>query len=638
MGIACENSSQEHEFFKAKSWRSNLFLSATILLFVLIASISAQAQSVIPANRTVDWSNVGIPGGIPSANWPVYKTLSPSGTADDSVAIQNAINAAPAGSVVVLTAGTYKLHRSSIVCQGKSDDFGGGVYEAGLCLTDKSVALRGTGPDKTILQYGDGANIISMGKTYLSPSNVTLINITSTASKGSTQITVASTSGIAAGTYLVVTQRNVTDPADGTLLVNNVGYADNCSYCGHDMPNNSQTQIDRVLAVSGNTVTLERPLYFDFTNVPQVFKVPMIENVGLENLRLQSTAASGSGLVYKNVNLEACAHCWVENIQSDFAVDRAHIYLSDTYGCEIVNNYVHDGYNHNSGASYSIFLEYRNSENLIQNNIEARGRHGLVLMGGSGNVMAYNYLLDDYMGEYHNTLPESATHGAHPYMNLWEGNVIANLEFDNAHGNSSYNTVFRNYISLKNNNPDTGSPMTGALFAVNIAYDNFYENVLGNIIGPYGSSCTASTYEENSGASQNPAIYKLGYYDDGGTSAPDATLAAKVGKTILRGGNWDCRSNSVVWSANVPSGSLVSTYLQQQTLPDSLYRSGKPAWFTPSGAIWPPMDPAASTKVNRIPAQICYENGPRMGGAFNPSACYSAVGPQPATNLSVIVN
>jgi hypothetical protein len=618
---------------------TRLRTSASAILVAAIAVVSAHAQSAIPAARSVDWTHAGIPGGIPSANWPIYKTISPSGTADDSVAIQNAINAAPAGSVVVLTAGTFKLHRSSVVCQGKSDDFGSGVYEAGLCLTDKSVVLRGAGPDQTMLQYGDGASIISMGRTYTSSSNVTFVNITSSASKGATQITLASVSGISTGKYLVVTQHNVNDPADGTPLVNNVGYADSCSYCGHDLPNNSQTQIDRVTAVSGNTVTLERPLYFDYTNTPQVFALSLVESVGLENLRVSSTASSGTGLQYKNVNLESCAHCWVHNVQSDWAVDKSHIYMSDTYGCEISNNYVHDGYNHNTGSLYAILLEFRNSENLIQNNIEVRGRHGLIMTGSSGNVLAYNYLLDDYMGEYHNSLPESTTHGAHPYMNLWEGNVMGNVEFDNAHGSSSHNTLFRNYVSLINNNPDTGSPMTGALFAVNIAYDDNYMNILGNVIGPWGSKCTAGTYEENYSASQNAAIYKLGYYDDGGGSAPNASLAAKVGKTILRGGNWDCVSNSVIWSSNVPSGSLASTYIAQQTLPASLYLSAKPDWFSSSGAAWPPIDTAASTKMNKIPAQLCYENGPKSGGSFNPTTCYSAAGgPAPPTNLTIVIN
>lgn len=608
-----------------------------LLLFLSLVLALPAFADIIPSNRSIDWSQAGIRGGIPGANWPITATLSPSGSADDSVAIQNAINAAPAGSVVVLNPGTYKLNRSSKICPGKSDDGSGGVYQAGLCLTDKSVVLRGAGPNKTILQYGNGANIISMGRTYLSSSQVKFINITSGATKGSTQITLDSASGITVGSYLTITQANPTD-TDGNPLANSSGY-NGCGYCGHDIPSKVMTQIDRVTAVNGNTVTLERPLYYSYTNSPQAFKLAMVENVGLENLRVQSTASSGSGGTYKNINLESCAHCWVHNVESDWAVDRSHIYLSDVYGSDISNNYVNEGYSHNSGLNYAIYIEYRGSENLIQNNIIRKARHSMVNVGGSGNVWGYNFIVDPYMGEYHNSLPENNSHGAHPYMVLFEGNVTPNIELDNTHGSNSHNTLFRNYVNLTSTNPDTGSPMTGSLFAINFAYFSNYENVFGNVIGPYGSACTAKSYEINADASQTASIYKFGYYDDGGTASPNASLSAKVGKTVLRGGNWDCKTNTVIWSNNVPSGSLASTYLAQQTLPNSLYLSSKPSWF--GSAAWPAIDPAASTKANKIPAQLCYESGPKSGGVFDPRSCYEGQvttpqNPAAPTNLRVL--
>jgi len=400
-------------------------------------------------------------------------------------------------------------------------------------------------------------------------------------------------------------------------------------------------QIDKVTAVSGNVITLERPLYLSYTNSPQVYHLPMIEGVGLENLRVNATAASGTALEFKNINLEACAHCWVHNVETDWAVDKSNIYLSDVYGSEISNNYLYEGYNHNSGANYSLLLEYRNSENLIQNNIIRKARHSTPQSGSSGNVYAYNYELDAYMGEYHNSLPETDGHSAHPFMNLWEGNVTPNFEFDFAHGSSSHNTLFRNYINLTSTDPDTGSPMTGGVIALNIAYYSNYENIVGNVLGQYGSSCTAKAYETNADAAEtNGVIYQLGYYDDGGGASPNLALSAKVGQTIVRGGNWDCKSNAVVWSSNVPSGSLVSSYLGQQTLPSSLYLSAAPSWFSASGAVWPPIDPVATTKANAIPAQLCYQSGPGAGLAYNPASCYggAVAAPQPATNLTAVAH
>src|SRR5579863_666654 len=499
------------------------WLLLSVVSFLFSFALKTQAQGVpgfIPSNRTVDWTHAGIPGGIPSANWPIYKTMSPSGSNDDSVAIQNAINAAPAGSVIVLTAGTYKLHRASTVCQGKSDDFASGVYEAGLCLTDKSVVLRGAGPDTTILQYGDGANIVSMGETYLSAANVAFITITGGSTKGSTQVTLQSVAGISPGTFLVVTEHNPTD-TDGNPLVDTTGYTGSCSNCGHGLTNNQISQINKVTAISGSTVTLEIPLYFDYTNSPQAFKLPMIQSVGLEDLRLQPTASSGTGIVFKNINLEACAYCWVHDVESDMTVDRANVYLSDVYASEISDNYLNDGYSHNSGETYMVYPEFRASQNLIQNNIISKPRHSTPMSGGSGNVFAYNYILNAHMGEYPDSLADRQTHAAHPFMNLWEGNVTSNMEMDYAHGSSSHNTLFRNYVNLTSVNQNTGMPMASALFGVNLEYYNNYENAVGNVLGPYGSTCTAVSYEINADDSQSAAIYRLGYYDDGGTPSPN---------------------------------------------------------------------------------------------------------------------
>jgi hypothetical protein len=621
-------------------------LAAGILALVACVASSTRAQivsSFLPSNRTVDWSHVGIPGGIPDANWPICQTISPSGGADDSVTIQNALNSCPAGSVVVLGAGTYTLHRTTgTVCHGKSDDYATGVYEAGLCLTDKSIVLRGAGPNNTVLNYGDGASIISMGETYLSSNQVSFIPVTSTALQGATTLTLSSVSGITVNGYIVITQTNPTD-TDGNPLINTSGYTGTCSGCGHNLTNNQMQQIDQVTAISGDTVTLARPLYFNYSTSPQVFVLPMVQSVGLENLRVVGTAASGTELEFKNINIEACAKCWVHNVESDWAVDKSNIYLSDTYENEISNNYLFEAFNHDSGADYSLLLEFRNSEDLIQNNIIRRARHSTPESGGAGNVYAYNYEINAYMGEYHNSLPETQTHAPHPYMNLWEGNVTSNWEFDFAHGSSSHNTMFRNYLDMTALDPDTNQPMTGGLIAINVAYYSNYVNLVGNVFGPYGSACKASVYETDSGTAKvNGVIYQLGYYDDGGGSSPNAALSAKVGQTILRGGNWDCVTKAAVWNNNVPSGSLASSYLAPQSLPNSLVFTSAPSYFSATGAVWPPINTSASTVVNSIPAQICYNNGPvnSLGGGFNPTSCYASSGVvvEPPTDLSAVVH
>lgn len=597
----------------------------------------------IPTSRTAtgNWRNPGIPGGIPSATFPLCTTAQAGvtlpyapigGGSDDSTNIQTAINNCPAGSVIVLTSGTFTLHRASKVCVGKSDDGANGVGEYGLCVTGKSNVLRGAGPQSTVLNYGDGGGIISMGQLYLSASNVVFIAVTSTALQGATTLTLANTTNVTVNSYVVVTQTNPTD-TDGNPLVQIGGYGGSCTYCGHDLPNNVVTQIDKVTAINGLVITLETPLFTNFVNSPQVFHLPMIENVGVENLRVVGTAQSGTGLTYKNVNMEACAHCWIHNVESDKAVDKSNFYWSDTYAGEISNNYANDGFNHNSGADYSLLCEFRCSNMLIANNIIRKARHSTPESGGSGNVYIYNYEIDAYMGDFPNSLPETEAHTPHPMFNIWEGNVTPNWEFDFAHGSNSNNTMFRNYINMTSTNPNTGLPMTGGLIAINNAYYATYDNIVGNVLGPYPTGCNASTYETDAPTSKvNGVIFQWGYFDDGGGSSPNLALSDKTRQTALLGGNWDCVNSAVLWyggipSANryTPSGTDVS-YLAQQTLPSSLVYSTAPSYFSATGAVWPPIDTGGSTKVNQIPAQICYNapGGPNssLQGNFNPTACY----------------
>jgi hypothetical protein len=92
------------------------------------------------------------------------------------------------------------------------------VSHEGSC----STRLR---PNQTILQYGDGANIMSLGKTYLSSSEVVFVPINSGASKGSALFVLQSVSG-----HLTITGTNPLD-SDRNLLVNSNGY-NGCSSCG----------------------------------------------------------------------------------------------------------------------------------------------------------------------------------------------------------------------------------------------------------------------------------------------------------------------------------------------------------------------------------------------------------------------
>src|SRR5439155_8194562 len=99
-----------------------LILSALIVGF----GAYAEAQTVISPSRMIDWSNAGVPGGIPTRA-TICATLNAGATA---TSINNAIAACPSGQVVFLNAGTYNLS-TGIIFNAKNN-----------------VTLRGAGPNQ----------------------------------------------------------------------------------------------------------------------------------------------------------------------------------------------------------------------------------------------------------------------------------------------------------------------------------------------------------------------------------------------------------------------------------------------------------------------------------------------------------
>src|SRR2546421_4683995 len=114
----------------------NLFLSALLLCL----STSVAAQSIIGANRRIDWTQAGIAGGIPNRK-TICATLSAGATYTQ---INSAIAACNNG-VVLLNPGTYNL-AGGIVFNNKSN-----------------VTLRGSGPDQTFLKFTAGNSCGGIG-------------------------------------------------------------------------------------------------------------------------------------------------------------------------------------------------------------------------------------------------------------------------------------------------------------------------------------------------------------------------------------------------------------------------------------------------------------------------------------------
>jgi len=534
------------------------------LIFLAVAgfNVAADAQ-VIPQARRIAWQP-GVSGGIPArtticANVKTSYGARGDGVADDTTPIQNAINACPAGQVVYIPAGTYRLNSRLNISKG--------------------IVLRGAGSGATFLKTYAAWHGIQVGDF---PGTPVATNVSGSPSKDATTLVVASVASpsLAVGDYIVIDQLN-----DGVEVVN----ID--SQC-RSSNTRCLSQITRITAISGLTLTIDPPLYHAYAaaQVPQVWKVnqgsSMTVGAGIEDLYLERISPTGTE-GYSNIKMVACASCWVRNIESKLAQFR-HVDLDRSFQCEIRDSFFNDGYNQGIGGfSYGVTAGHNSAANLIENNIFYHLRHSMVVIeGAAGNVFGYNYSVASYQGQ--NWLaPDMFPHAAHTTMNLYEGNIAAKIHSDFVHGSSSYNTFFRNHV-IRDSSALT---ITNARQAVVIDQQSWYTNLVRNVLGQSGQSWTA--YEDSGTRSiSGTYVYNWGYLDDGSTTTSSDT---KPKTTALRHGNYDYQSLSTKWDPTIPD----------HTLPDSLYLTSKPGFF--GGLPWPPIGPDRSPINGTIPAKEHYE-------------------------------
>ncbi len=567
--------------------------------------------SGLPTNRSMDWSQAGVPSGIPNRTTigvTINAATYGNGITDATKAIQSAIDSCPAGQVVYLPPGNY-------------------LIKGGLGSTSKSnITIRGAGPDKTVITAGltTGAQgVFSFGNSTWSsgayPANLTL-NITSGSNKGSQSVVVSSASAIAnsgldVGDLIQISAINDPSFVDG---VGSTGAIGTFSDRDHNGKRDVQ-QIVKVTGISGSTITFYPSLHWTFSPglSPQAAVIPgTVTGIGLESFKMNDIGGNNSfHFVFWN-----SSQCWIKNVES--AAAQWHAFLYQTLNIEIRDSKFHDafgGYTVDSGYG----LEARFSSDFrFENNILYNLYAPMILAAGSsGGVVGYNYIVNT-----HNTDPTvlivslDGCHGAHPMMNLFEGNTAPEFQPDYFWGSSSHQTLFRNLFS------GTDNGVTNNQKPISIDRFNRYFTLIGNVLGTpqissswpgyaptptnwiYGTTLNNYTYLQ-------PVIYRLGYPNIGNNGY--GTISAAIGDygsldpavetTLIRGGNFDYATKSVIWQSNAPANP--STYLAQQALPASLYLKSKPSWF--GNVPFPPIGPdvTATGHVNKIPARIRYEGG-----------------------------
>jgi hypothetical protein len=568
---------KERKNFKGANCSRNRRIIVSFLFFLLFGFAAGDLfGEVISFDRRVTWEgNVGVSGGIPNRT-ALCATLSPTG-GDDTSAIQNALNKCPENQVVKLNAGTF--HISGVIdWQGVAD----------------GVVLRGSGPTNTILNFSSG--YIYMRKIGSEGALSIDLDLSEDAVKGETHVRTATKPA-----WLLANHYYIIDQLDDPSFVAGGGTDGGASY-REIMGNGARGlgQLIKVTSIEGTgpyTINFEIPLYYGFkvsqmAQIAEAFYDPTLHTMryqcGIEDLKLEATYTNTGAHMIK---MENCSNCWIRRVESFNSPGASHIWTAFCYRLEIRDSYFHDSHGYGGGQGYGVSLFHVTSASLVENNIFKRLHVAMMAAyGSSGNVFGYNYAFEGLADS--NQDPSISTHGVHAYMNLWEGNYVANKALgDWTHGSSSHNTLFRNRML----GYESGKTLDQTV--ISIERYNRHWNVVGNVLGTSGwhtsydacpSGCAASSCPDS-----GKFIYKLGFLVNWGCGGTPTDDLATV--DIIRHGNFDYVNNAIVWDSQIAD----------RNIPNSYYLPSKPAFF--SYLPWPSIGPDLNPMVGAIPAKNRYE-------------------------------
>ena len=504
---------------------------------------------------------------------PVRTTIcaSPAPGAD----INAAITACPEGQVVKLAAGTYTV--------------------SATIKLNKGVVLRGAGSQgaskggTTIMKTG-GNTVIQIGNSLdqacYASNHGTAVGLAEDAVKETSVMHVASgASGFAAGDLALV------DEADDAPIMEG-----DCQYFKRvDKRSVSErVEIASVDAAAG-TLTLTSPLHWTFRaaapHTAQVAKVSgsIIRWAGIENLAVAGGTNPGyDGQMAGGIDVSNAANCWIKDVQTDGTIGGMHVALTGTFRTVVRDSNFHHSANYGFGADcYGIVLRCGAADNLIENNIVRYMNKPIMFnVSGGGNVIGYNYADNSWATPPAWQEVNIDSHCSFPHMELMEGNYAPHVGASTTHGNAGYMTWFRNYSSSQFASPPVAGStamQTGNITAMEFDAGDIAMTVIGNVLGSssgtsLGTAPVSAVYTGTN--SDTPSIFELG-------SASDVSQT-----TLVAHGNYDTVTAGVKWSDTIVT----------HTLPASLYRTAKPAWW-PAANPWPWAGSDQTPMVGTLPAK-----------------------------------
>lgn len=386
-------------------------------LCLLVIPLFSVCQQVLPTYQTSNWSdlkNLDIPVLTDSVQINIMDYGGDStGVLKNNIALSKAL-------------GYLKTTNKTGIVYFPTGSF---LFTITVNLPSNTI-LKGAGAPATTLRFmmGGKGNLITANGVF----NSTISYIIAGGIKNSYKLRISNPSSFNTGDMVKLIETD-TDLMYSSWAYQNVG------------------QIMQIKSIVGDSIEFYSALRLNYpaSRNPYLVKINTIDNVGISCLKLIRGDNVTDGNQYSNIYFETTSNCWINGVQSD-STFFAHVVLSNSYHTVIKGSYFANSYNYGGdGRGYGIACQASSSENLIENNIFRRLRHAMLLQAGAnGNVFAYNYSRETFWVQPpapSDVSGDIVIHGNYPFSNLFEGNIVQNLEMDNSHANNGpYNLFFRN--------------------------------------------------------------------------------------------------------------------------------------------------------------------------------------------------
>ncbi|OLN26844.1 Beta-1,3(4)-glucanase precursor [Desulfovibrio sp. DV] len=407
----------------ARTYPAFAALALSLLILLPAATARAAEETAAVAEKYADpiasWDKAGLrqtpPAPVQTVSVRDYGATG-DGVTDDTASFESAMAALARPGVLSIPAGTYRLSRTLVLTSG--------------------LVLRGQGASlsKLVFNMNGSSDPLLDFTTYNSRS---WSSLTQNAALGQSTITLAGTSGVAVGDKLEIEQQN--DPA--------AMYTD--PEWNQSWAQSVVGQFAVVTAVSGKVLTLDRPLRAaystSFSARARVYR--MGTNVGIEDLGIRREDPGESG--GDTIHFKYAFNCWVLRVESLDTVS-AHVYAESSAAIEVRDSTFKRAHDYGDGGrGYGVSLGRHVSDCLVENNIFDTLRHAMIVsQGANGNVFGYNASRGTVCESDQWTPCDISVHGHYPFRNLFEGNLVEEIDITDYWGPAGPgNVLLRNVVA-----------------------------------------------------------------------------------------------------------------------------------------------------------------------------------------------